>query len=328
MNRRTYLVTGGTGFIGSALVHRLVRHGAKVRVVDNDLRGNKGRLAGIAAEIEFVAGDVRDVAAMEQAARGCSTILHLAALNGTENFYQRPELVLDVGVRGMYAMLQAARANDIREFIFASSSEVYQTPPMVPTPEDVPMTIPDPWNPRYSYGGSKLISELMLANYNRDLFERAIIFRPHNVYGPDMGWEHVIPQFAMRVLELAATHPDGVLPFPIQGDGSHTRAFIYIDDFLDGLMLILEAGLHRHVYHIGKMEEVSVARLAELVAAQLGRTVRIVPQPEAPGGTHRRCPDISRLQALGFAPQTTLAEGLARTVPWYVANAPQKRAAS
>jgi nucleoside-diphosphate-sugar epimerase len=325
MSRHTYLVTGGTGFIGSALVHRLVKRGVSVRVIDNDLRGNKGRLADIASDLEMVEHDVRDVEAMQQAARGCTSIIHLAALNGTENFYKRPELVLDIGIRGMYALLQATRANDIREFIFASSSEVYQTPPVTPTPEDIPLSIPDPWNPRYSYGGSKLISELMLANYNRDLFERAIIFRPHNVYGPDMGWEHVIPQFALRVTDLAAAQAEGTLPLPIQGDGSHTRSFVYIDDFIDGLLLILDAGLHRQVYHIGTLEEVSIAKVAELVAAQLGRSVRILPQPEAPGGTHRRCPDISRLQALGYEPKVSLAEGIGRTVPWYVSNASQRR---
>ena len=78
----------------------------------------------------------------------------------------------------MYGALEAAKRNGITEFILASSSEAYQTSPVVPTPEDVPLTIPDPWNPRYSYGGSKLISEIMLANYHRDLFEKAINFGP------------------------------------------------------------------------------------------------------------------------------------------------------
>jgi nucleoside-diphosphate-sugar epimerase len=84
---------------------------------------------------------------MSEAAKGCDSIIHLAALNGTE-------LVLDIGIRGVYGALEAARRNGITEFILASSSEAYQT--MVPTPENVPLTIPDPWNPRYSYGGSKL----------------------------------------------------------------------------------------------------------------------------------------------------------------------------
>ena len=325
---RTYVVTGGTGFIGAALVRRLVGLRARVRVVDNDLRGRRDRLADIAGSFDLVACDVRDSAAMAEACRGVDSILHLAALNGTENFYKRPELVLDVGIMGMWATLQAARAAGIKEFVLASSSEAYQTPPVVPTPEDVPLMLPDPWNPRYSYGGSKLISEIMLANYNRDLFTRAMIFRPHNVYGPDMGWEHVIPQFVLRAHDAAAAQPGtGPLGFPIQGDGSQTRSFIYIDDFVDGVLAMLERGEHRQVYHIGTTEEVTIRQLAELVVSQFGRTPNILAGPAPEGGTNRRCPDITRLRALGFAPRTPLAEGLVRTVAWYRANAALRPAA-
>ena len=232
---------------------------------------------------------------------GLDSILHLAALNGTENFYQRPELVLDVGIRGMYGMLEAARANNVKEFVLASSSEAYQTPRTIPTPEGEELKIPDPWNPRYSYGGSKVISEMLLANYNRDLFERAIIFRPHNVYGPDMGYEHVLPQFIMRAHEQTRQHPSGALPFPIQGDGSDTRSFVYIDDFLDGLTAIIDQGAHRQVYHIGTTEELSIRRIAELVIEWFGREPDIQAGEAPAGGTKRRCPDVSKLAALGYA---------------------------
>jgi UDP-glucose 4-epimerase len=187
---------------------------------------------------------------MSEAAKGCDSIIHLAALNGTE-------LVLNIGIRGVYGALEAARRNGITEFILASSSEAYQT--MVPTPENVPLTIPDPWNPRYSYGGSKLISEIMLAQYHRDLFNKAIIFRPHKFLGPDMGWEHVIPQLVLRAKEQIAKHPTGPVPFEIQGDGTQTRSFVHIDDFIDGLMLTVEKGAHRNVYHIGTREEITTA---------------------------------------------------------------------
>ena len=110
---KTYLVTGGTGFIGSALVKRLVGMGRRVRVVDNDLRGSRARLASVLGRVELVQADVRDAEAMIAAAAGVDVILHLAALNGTENFYMRPELVLDVGVRGMLNMLEAAKANGV-----------------------------------------------------------------------------------------------------------------------------------------------------------------------------------------------------------------------
>ncbi|MGL6042363.1 MAG: NAD-dependent epimerase/dehydratase family protein, partial [Sandaracinobacteroides sp.] len=243
MSKR-YLVTGGTGFIGSALVSRLVKDGHMVRVVDNDLRGSKKRLDHVIKDIDLVACDVRDIDAMTDAAKGCESILHLAALNGTENFYNRPDLVLDVGIRGMYGALEAAKRNGIEEFVLMSSSEAYQTPPVVPTDETVPLMIPDPWNPRYSYGGSKLISEIMMANYHRDLFKKTVIVRPHNVYGPDMGWEHVIPQFVMRAKSQIEKHPTGPVPVDVQGDGSQTRSFIHISDFIDGFMLAVEKGSH------------------------------------------------------------------------------------
>jgi UDP-glucose 4-epimerase len=327
MSKRTYLLTGGTGFIGSSLTRRLVRDGHDVRVVDNDLRGSKARLADILSDITLIQCDVRDADEMTKAAKGCDSILHLAALNGTENFYNRPDLVLDVGIRGMYGALAAAKANNIREFVLASSSEAYQTPPMVPTPEEVPLTIPDPWNPRYSYGGSKLISEIMLANYHRDLFEKAVIFRPHNVYGPDMGWEHVIPQLVLRAKEQIEKHPTGDVPFEIQGDGSQTRSFIHIDDFVDGLMLSVEKGAHRNVYHIGTLEEISIRQLVEYIFKGFGRTPKIIATSLPEGGTLRRCPDITKLKALGFAPKISIEKGLAEITAWYVANAHKKNKA-
>ena len=95
---------------------------------------------------------------------------------------------------------------DVRTLVLASSSEVYQTPPKVPTDESVPMVVPDPHNPRLSYGAGKIISEVMAINYGRKFFDRVLIFRPHNVYGPDMGFEHVIPQFALRMKKAIAQH--------------------------------------------------------------------------------------------------------------------------
>lgn len=320
MSAKTYLVTGGTGFIGSALVHRLVRDGYNVRVLDNQLRGSTHRLAGIEGQFEFVAGDVRDPQTVARATEGVDGVFHLAFVNGTEFFYTKPELVLDVGVKGMVNVLDACIKHGVKELILASSSEVYQTPPVVPTDESVPLSIPDPLNPRYSYGAGKIISEIMAVNYGRKYFDRMLIFRPHNVYGPDMGWEHVLPQFVLRMRELCH-NTNGPVKFPIQGNGQETRAFVYIDDFIDGLMLVAEKGQHLNIYHIGTMEEVAIAEVARLVGQYFGRQVELVAGPPAKGGTLRRCPDTAKLAALGYLPRFTLEQGLPLLARWYDENA-------
>lgn len=321
MTPKRYLVTGGSGFIGKALVRRLVRLGHRVRVLDNDSRGCSARLVDVKDDIEIVQADIRDPAAVIDAARGMEAVVHLAYVNGTEYFYSKPELVLDVGVRGMLSVLDACRANGIGELFLASSSEVYQTPPVVPTPEDVPLCVPDPLNPRYSYGGGKIICELMALNWGLTDFSRVVVFRPHNVIGPEMGFEHVLPQFALRLLRLAAKHPDGVIPFPIQGSGLETRAFIDVEDFTDGLVLLLDKGEHRTIYHIGRDREKTIREAAEAVARSLARVIEILPGALKPGGTLRRCPDIGRMQALGFNPATPFQESVDRLVGWYRENA-------
>src|SRR5512132_2752640 len=193
------LVTGGSGFLGSALVKGLVRQGETVRVFDDNSRGALRRLREVERDIEFVRGDIRDAAGVDAAMRGIDEVHHLAFVNGTATFYSAPDLVLDVGVKGIVNVIDACRRHGVGQLILASSSEVYQTPPRVPTDESAPLSVPDVLNPRYSYGGGKLISELMAINFGRKYFERVLIFRPHNVYGPDMGWEHVVPQFALRL---------------------------------------------------------------------------------------------------------------------------------
>jgi nucleoside-diphosphate-sugar epimerase len=219
----------------------------------------------------------------------------------------------------MVNVLDACIAHAVPEFVLASSSEVYQAPPIVPTAEDVPLSVPDVLNPRYSYGGGKIISELMLINHGRKAFKRAMIFRPHNVYGPDMGVEHVIPQFIMRMATLAGKNRNGsdILDFPIQGTGRETRAFVHISDLIDGVLCVLDKGTHMGIYHIGTDIETTIEHLACEVARCFRREIRVIPGELRPGGPLRRCPDITRMRALGYQPRMQLADGLAGTVDWY-----------
>jgi len=321
LKKKNYLVTGGTGFIGSALVKRLVHAGHTVRVLDNNSRGTAERLADVANDVELVVADIRDVQAVKNAAKGMESVIHLAYVNGTEFFYTKPELVLDIALRGMLSVIDACRVNGIGDLVLASSSEVYQTPPHIPTAEDAPLIVPDVLNPRYSYGGGKLACELMAINYGRTDFDRVTIFRPHNVYGPDMGWEHVLPQFVVRAAKALANTPVGPVEFPIQGDGRQTRAFVHIDDFTSGVMQILAHGEHFGIYHVGNPEEISVQNVVEQVFKVLGREPRIVYGPLTQGSTQRRCPDISKLRSIGYEPTISFAQGLPSLVHWYIQHA-------
>jgi nucleoside-diphosphate-sugar epimerase len=320
MSRKTHLVTGGAGFIGSALVRRLISEGNQVRVFDNESRGSITRLSGVRGSFEFVEGDIRNAGMVDLATRGVDSVCHLAFVNGTEFFYTKPELVLEVGVKGMTNVIDACLKHNVRELIVASSSEVYQHPPTIPTDERAPLSIPDPFNPRYSYAAGKILSEIMTINYGRKYFDRALIFRPHNVYGPNMGWEHVIPQLVLRMKELCRTTTD-VIRLPIQGTGRETRAFVFIEDFIDGLMQVIKHGKHMEIYNIGTMEEIEIQKVAQMIGEYFGRNIEIVPSDPASGGTRRRCPDITKLSALGYRPRYSFQEGLKVTARWYDENA-------
>lgn len=318
---KKFLVTGGTGFLGSALVRKLVFEGHDVRVFDNNWRGAKSKLGETINHVEFIEGDIRDFKKVDQACEGIDVICHLAFINGTEYFYSIPETVLDVGVTGMMNVVKAGMKHSVPDLVVASSSEVYQKALKIPTDESAALTIPDPLNPRYSYAGGKILSELITINYGRKYFKRAVIFRPHNVYGPDMGWEHVVPQFCQRMKGLINRNQSRI-PFPIQGSGKETRAFIYVDDFTDGLYRVILKGKHLNIYHIGSQEEVSIRRVAEEVAHAFSTKIKIIAGQSQPGGTPRRCPDISKLKKLGFSPKISLRDGIFRTAHWYAQNNP------
>jgi nucleoside-diphosphate-sugar epimerase len=320
VSARRILVTGGSGFIGSALVKALLRAGETVRVLDDNSRGALRRLQEVEHDIEFVSGDIRDAAAVDAAVRGIDEVHHLAFVNGTATFYSAPDLVLDVGVKGIVNVIDACRRQRVARLVLASSSEVYQSPPQVPTDERVRLVVPDPLNPRLSYGAGKIISEMMVINHGRKHFERVLIFRPHNVYGPDMGFDHVIPQFAVRLKRAMVEHANGALPFPIQGSGAETRSFCHVDDLVAGVLVMRAKGEHLGIYHIGTTEEVSIADLARRMARIAGHEIALAPSAALAGSTPRRCPDISKLAALGYRPRVALDQGLPPTLEWYWAH--------
>lgn len=298
------LVTGGCGFIGHHLVRALLDDGKSVCVLDNSWRGDH-KWSGV----KYFHRDIRKPYAIERAAMGCDEIIHLAYINGTPNFYERPDEVLDVAVRGMVNVIEACRLRKIRQLTLVSSSEVCRAK-LVDTEEAIPLVIPDPYNPRYSYSAGKIISE-MLAIHNVKLFDRLLIARPFNIYGPGMTSGHVIPDFIQKLKLINGDGDD----FEILGDGNETRSFCYIDDFIKGFMLMREKGNHMGIYNIGNPVETTVFALAANMAMIAGKLITVKCGTQLrEGDAPRRKPDISKLTALGYKPEISLDEGLRRTM--------------
>lgn len=313
-----YLVSGGAGFLASALVRRLAAGGHEVTVLDNLSRGRADRIKDIPG-VRFVQGDIRDYRIVQAAMQGCDSVVHYAYIQGTQTFYAEPKLILEVALKGILNVLEACEATGVRDLLLVSSAEAYEVA-QLPTPETTPLCVPDPLNPRYSYGGGKLISEITaIAWAQKGFLDRLIIVRPHNIIGPDMRTQHVVPQFAERMNELVVKHPEGLIRFPIQGTGNETRSFCYIDDCTDQFMLLLEKATGIGIWHVGAMDERFIYEVANAVAACYGREIQVVPGPLPEGSPVRRLPDTKKIASLGYrGPRIPFTEAIARTVRWYM----------
>ncbi len=306
MKKKNFLVTGGTGFIGSNICKLLLKKNYNVKIFDNNFRGSSSKIVNIKKKIKFIRGDVRNVKSLNKAMKGTDAVIHLAYINGTKYFYTKPILTLDIAVKGIINVIDLCIKNRIKELYLASSSEVYQTPDRVPTDESEPLRIPDIFNPRYSYGGGKILTELMGIHYGKKYFKKLVIFRPHNVYGPDEGGEHVIPDFINKFKLLKKKKKK----FEIQGSGNEIRSFIYIEDFLSAFNLILDRGKHLNIYNIGTSEKIRIKDLAYKMAKLYNNKINIKKVTLRKGSTKYRIPDIKKIKKLGFNPQYNLNKGL------------------
>ena len=303
-NRKTFLVTGGTGFIGSNICQLLVNANHNVKIFDNNSRGSISKIKRIKRKVKFIKGDIRNKESLKKALKNTDAVIHLAYINGTKYFYSNPVLILDIAIKGILNIIEACIKNRVKELYLASSSEVYQTPLKIPTDEQEPLKIPDIFNPRYSYGGGKILTELMGVHYGKKYFKKLIIFRPHNVYGPDMGSDHVIPEFIKRFKTLKSKK------FRIQGTGNEIRSFIYIEDFIDAFKLILKRGKHLNIYNIGTSEKIKIKELAFMLSRIFKKKIILKKTPLARGGTKVRIPDINKIKKLGFKSKFSLDKGL------------------
>ena len=135
------------------------------------------------------------------------------------------------------------------------------------------LKIPDIYNPRYSYGGGKILTELMGINYGKKYFKKLVIFRPHNVYGPDMGNEHVIPEFLNRFKKMKGKK------FKIQGSGKEIRSFIFIDDFVNAFDLLLKKGKHLQIYNIGTSEKLTINLFSKNNCKTISKKIKVLKSP-------------------------------------------------
>ena len=239
---------------------------------------------------------------------GHDVVFNLAYINGTRSFYEAPEKYWKAAW-GQLNITKAIETHPLDTFIYFSSSEVYQDPGVYPTPERVPLIIPEISNPRFSYGGGKIFGELTTQHLINNV-RRKIIIRPHNVYGPKMGNEHVIPNFVEKIVRAEGEKIE------IQGSGEETRSFCFIDDAARAVEAILNSS-EEGVFNIGTTDEVTIAKLGEMVGAALGKKVEICPGPLQKGSVKRRLPDVTRLSSLGFKPEWSLEAGLGVTADWY-----------
>ena len=302
-----FIVFGGSGFFGRNLTRSLKRLGT-VTVFDNNERGYD-ELENING-INYIHGDICDAKAVEEAVNGHDTVFNLAYINGTKNFYSIPGRILEIAALGQINIGRAINKSPVENFIYFSSSEAYQNPKIFPTPENVDLKVPNPENPRFSYGGGKIFGELLTWHHVENA-KRKIIIRPHNIYGPNMGEEHVIPQLGLRAFTEDKDH------FQIQGSGSETRSFCFIDDAVAAVDLILRKG-REGTYNVGSGEEISIESLAKLVLQYFGRTTPVKGSELTRGSAQKRCPDVSKIANLGFSPNVSLECGIQQTLDWYI----------
>jgi len=313
MRKKTFLVTGGTGFIGSNISKRLTKRKYKVKIFDNNSRGSINKIKKILKKVKFVKGDIRNKKSLDKALKKTDAVIHLAYVNGTKNFYKEPVKILDIAVKGILNVLEGCIKNNIKELYLFSSSEVYHVPNKLPTSEEESLKIPNVYNPRFSYGGGKILTELMGVHYGKKFFKKLIIIRPHNVYGPDMGRDHVVPEFINRLKKMKKNENK----FLIKGTGHETRSFIFVDDFVDAFDLVLKKGKHLSIYNIGSDKQIKISDLALKISKYLKKKIILKKTRIARGSPKHRCPNIKKIKKLGFKQKYNIEYGLKKTISWY-----------
>ena len=323
---RIVLITGGAGFIGYHLARFHAGRGDRVILLDNLFKTDGRMDEELHALLQAPGVDYRAVDLTQGPPPlgdlpPLDLVYHLAAINGTQLFYDIPYQLARAQLLMTIHLLQALEGRKVGALVYASTSEVYAGCEAVgllriPTDEGIPVVFPQPTAVRFSYGTSKFMGEFLCAQFGRQFNVPTSIVRYHNIYGPRMGTRHVIPEFIARIRS-------GERPFAVYG-GGETRAFCYVDDAVRATHAVATTPACRgEIVHIGNArEEISIGELARRLIRQAGESIEIAERGRRDGSVSRRCPDTSKLKRLtGYEAQVDLQDGLARTLEWYTAHA-------
>jgi len=311
LNKRV-LVTGAGGFIGSHLVEALVKRGAQVRAfVRYNSRADPGLLAQIdpkiLAEVEVIAGDLRDLPAMLVATRTVDLIFHLGAIIAIPYSYQHPSEVVETNVLGTLNILLAARENQVPRVIHTSTSEVYGTAQHVPIAENHPLQGQSP------YSASKIGADKLAESFSCAFNLPVITVRPFNTYGPRQSARAIIPTLITQALT------QNVIKV---GNLESRRDFTFVSDTVRGFLCAAEtAGIEGQTFNLGTGADISIYELARKVISIIGRPVELSIDPQR---LRPKKSEVMRLlsdngfarRTLGWSPEVSLDSGLSHTVEW------------
>lgn len=309
INFASCLVTGGAGFIGSHLATHLVRQGIRVRVLDNLLTGSLENLRDVQDQVEFIRGDVRDAAMVEQAVTGCDVVFHQAALASVPMSLENPVATHDVCVTGTVNVLNAARLQGVRRVVYAGSSSAYGDSPVMPKRED---QVPEVLSP---YAAAKLAGEYYCQSFAASYNLEVVRLRYFNVFGPRQDpaspYSAVIPLFATALLT-------GRTP-RIYGTGEQSRDFVNVASVVHAnLLAATVAGISGKVYNVAGGSSISVIELLKMICDGLDLPFAPEFHPPRPGDVLHSWAEISAIQNdLGYQPQISLEEGLKETLDYY-----------
>ncbi|MDI6775408.1 MAG: SDR family oxidoreductase [Verrucomicrobiota bacterium] len=304
------LVTGGAGFIGSNLVRRLAQDGHAARVLDNLATGRRENLRDIAGKIEFVEGDIRDIAQVRRVTAGVAAILHAAALPSVQRSVEQPQETDAVNVGGTLNVLVAAQEAGVKTLVFSSSSSVYGDAPGLPRREDMVLC------PASPYAAQKLIGEHYARVFHRLHGLRTFVLRYFNVYGPRQNplseYAAVVPRFIRSVMEGRS--------MTLFGDGEQTRDFTFVADVVEANLRCLDAPPEAagRAYNIARGERLSVKGLAATVARLMGRKAACVHAPARAGEARDSEGDHAMARTMiGWQPRVGIEDGLRRTIRFF-----------